>query len=628
MAEWRARLAAAFERVRLPLAVCCIVGGLAAVGVPIWSGWWTHHVQAVKGKAFEAKLASTPATAPAGPPSTVASSTTTAARSGSPAGPSVSSGVYGYGGATPQQATSQLTTPHDVATGSVLALLKIPAIGVDSFVVDGLTLNPAVWTPLLREGPAHLAGSALPGQSGNVVIFGHVNIWGSVFLNLHELKPGDQVILKTTWGRYVYSVTGSTEITPTDTAAVAPQKGPGTLELITCTGLLDAHRLVVTARLVSGQSAQAATAPSAAGGGKALPTTGPIGLVNHFVQLLAAGHASAAWGLWSPAWQAAHPEAAWAGAPPLPGGARLSDVTTVPYPNGETYVRGTITAPGPYGPQWSPAGFLVGTSGGRLQLLDGGLAGPTPLTDLQSQAVHLSKTKQQGQASCGPYTVTWTALRARTPGQWTQLTVTAPGGKALPALPLAPLAFSTYPTWCGDMLGDGSTELIITSAFTGAPSGEQQASIFELEPAGYRLLGQVTAWGDPAYPRPVAVNDMYPYQVLSSMVLDTVGSSGPVIAHPVWADTGLDFQPETQAFPAFLTGELRTALAGIAKAPTCRASGPPPCAAANYVLGYYDAWDLGEAPAILSQLDTTLPPADRSWMAAQAAMVREAVGTP
>lgn len=626
MSDWRARFGAVFERLRIPLALVCITGGLVAVAVPVWSGWWTQHIQAVKGREFSATLAARTSSTPAGG---TAPTIPTVARSGASSGqPSVTGAVYGSGGSSTHKVAPTLNVPHAAPTGAVLASLQIPAIGVDAFVVDGLTLNPSVWGPLLREGPAHLAGSALPGQPGNMVIFGHVNIWGSVFLNLHKLKPGDQIIVTASWGRYVYQVTGSQEIVPTDTAAVAPQNGPPTLQLITCTGILDAHRLVVAAKLVSGASAQSSTGSATQAGGGALPTTGAVGLVNRYVQLLAAGHASAGWALWAPAWQATHPEAAWAAVPPLPAGAQLSDVSIARYPNGETYVSGRVTAPGPYGPEWSPAGFVVGSAGGSLRLMAGGLSGPTPLTNLQAQAVHLSPTKQQGHAACGPYTVQWTAERGPTPGQWTQLSITGPAGKVLPPLPLPPLTFSTYPTWCGDMLGNGSTELILTAAFTGAATGEQQASVFELQPDGFQLLGQVTAWANPAYPKPEAVNGMYPYEVMSSMVLDVIGSHQEVITHPVWADTGLDFQPETQAFPQYLQQQLTAQLAAIAHAPACTSSGPPPCAGSDYVLAYYFAWDLRQGPSVLAKLDALLPPAERSWMAAQASMVREAIGAP
>ena len=49
MTDWRAKLVAGFERLRVPLAIVCIGGGLVAALVPVWSGWGTHHVQTVDG---------------------------------------------------------------------------------------------------------------------------------------------------------------------------------------------------------------------------------------------------------------------------------------------------------------------------------------------------------------------------------------------------------------------------------------------------------------------------------------------------------------------------------------------------------------------------------------------------
>jgi LPXTG-site transpeptidase (sortase) family protein len=219
-----------WSRLRLPLAGLCVAGGLASLGAPVWSGWWTARVQAGKGAAFQASLVSAQAAeiraAPA-PPVTGASAPPAAL------GPSPAPG------------------PRDVAPGDVLAELQIPAAQVDSFVLEGLTYEPAVWESLLRQGPAHVAGTALPGQPGNAVIFGHRDIWGAVFAHLDALRPGDPVTVVTAWGTFRYQVTGSRTILATDFGAVAPRHdGPATLQLVTCDGLWDQSRRVVEARLV------------------------------------------------------------------------------------------------------------------------------------------------------------------------------------------------------------------------------------------------------------------------------------------------------------------------------------------------------------------------------------------
>ena len=222
-----------WEAVRVPLAVGCILGGVVALTVPVWSGWWTARAQRVEANHFHHRLvAARPSGTPASGPTPSSSAPVSPAR--------------------PRSTPAGGHPARAVPPGGVLAQLRIPAISVDSFVLQGLTYAPDNWSRLLREGPAYLQASALPGQAGNVVIFGHLNIWGAVFLHLDRLKPGAAIDLRTTKGTYVYRVTGSQRISPTDFNAVAPRhRGPATLQLVTCSGLLAQWRLVVDATLVS-----------------------------------------------------------------------------------------------------------------------------------------------------------------------------------------------------------------------------------------------------------------------------------------------------------------------------------------------------------------------------------------
>ncbi len=234
-------------RLRIPLACACFVGGVIGLTLPAWSGWWTHYVQVRQTRVFQHELTSVaPAASSVGTPGSSATSS---------AMPSTPSSATSTG---PAASSTSASAAVDVPVGDPLAELSIPAIGVDAMVLEGLTYDPSVWTPLLRQGPAHVAGSALPGQPGNVVIFGHLNIWGAVFMHLGDVKPGDDVTLRTTWGTFTYRVTGSTLISQYDTAAVAAtHTGPATLQLVTCEGVLDQHRRVVEATLVpsAGQKA-------------------------------------------------------------------------------------------------------------------------------------------------------------------------------------------------------------------------------------------------------------------------------------------------------------------------------------------------------------------------------------
>jgi sortase A len=64
------------------------------------------------------------------------------------------------------------------------------------------------------------------------------------------LKPGDEVSLSTATQKYLYRVTGTQLVEPTDVSVMAPTDRP-TLTLISCYPyLIDKQRIVVSAELV------------------------------------------------------------------------------------------------------------------------------------------------------------------------------------------------------------------------------------------------------------------------------------------------------------------------------------------------------------------------------------------
>lgn len=121
--------------------------------------------------------------------------------------------------------------------------IQVPAIGVDAPVVQGDT-----WVQLKKGVGQHL-GSGAPGQPGNVVLSAHNDVFGEIFRDLDRLRPGDQVILFSARQQYVYVVTGSAIVEPTQVEVMAPTSGP-TVTLISCYPyMVDNKRIVVFADL-------------------------------------------------------------------------------------------------------------------------------------------------------------------------------------------------------------------------------------------------------------------------------------------------------------------------------------------------------------------------------------------
>jgi sortase A len=142
------------------------------------------------------------------------------------------------------------------AIGGPVGIISIPRIGLSMMVVEGTD------EIRLQAGPGHYPGTPLPGQAGNAAIAGHRTTYLAPFYHLDALVPGDQIGLTTVQGNFVYSVTGSEVVDPSDVAVVAATSTPQ-LTLTTCNPRFSAsQRLVVHAALVASALAHPNVAPT------------------------------------------------------------------------------------------------------------------------------------------------------------------------------------------------------------------------------------------------------------------------------------------------------------------------------------------------------------------------------
>jgi sortase A len=132
--------------------------------------------------------------------------------------------------------------------GDALTRIKIPALDVDTVVVEGTSASA------LRAGAGHYPSTPLPCEAGNVAIAGHRTTYGRPFANLDRLKNGDAIILETPIGTCTYEVTREPFIiAPTDFSVVANDPSKQMLTLTTCHPKGSAaKRLVIQATLTKG----------------------------------------------------------------------------------------------------------------------------------------------------------------------------------------------------------------------------------------------------------------------------------------------------------------------------------------------------------------------------------------
>lgn len=124
--------------------------------------------------------------------------------------------------------------------------IQIPAINVDAPIVQG-----DGWEQL-KKGVGQHIGTADPGDDGNMVLSAHNDIFGEIFRDLDQLKPGDQIIIHTNQRSYTYIISGYKIVEPTQTEVMEATSQPK-VTLISCYPyLVDDERIVVSARLQSG----------------------------------------------------------------------------------------------------------------------------------------------------------------------------------------------------------------------------------------------------------------------------------------------------------------------------------------------------------------------------------------
>jgi sortase A len=115
-----------------------------------------------------------------------------------------------------------------IQTGDSLTRIKIPALGLDTVVVEGITPSA------LRAGAGHYPQTPLPCEGGNVSIAGHRTTYGRPFGNVDQLKPGDTIELTTPIGGCVYQVAKDPwVVAPTEMSVLDPT-AERSLTLTTC----------------------------------------------------------------------------------------------------------------------------------------------------------------------------------------------------------------------------------------------------------------------------------------------------------------------------------------------------------------------------------------------------------
>jgi sortase A len=115
-------------------------------------------------------------------------------------------------------------TPPPAAAAGLIGRIEIPRLDVSVIVIEGST------EAILRHAAGHIAGTALPGEPGNVGISAHRDTF---FRPLRNIRRDDIITVTTLLGVYSYRVVSTVIVPPSDLSVLNPGSSQ-VLTLVTC----------------------------------------------------------------------------------------------------------------------------------------------------------------------------------------------------------------------------------------------------------------------------------------------------------------------------------------------------------------------------------------------------------
>lgn len=124
----------------------------------------------------------------------------------------------------PEHPASGAAAPARVGPDGLIGRIGIPRLDLSAVLLEGTSHKT------LRRAVGHIAGTALPGQPGNVGIAGHRDTF---FRPLRKVQENDIITLTTLGGEYRYRVVSIKVVSPDDVSVLNPD-GNEILTLVTC----------------------------------------------------------------------------------------------------------------------------------------------------------------------------------------------------------------------------------------------------------------------------------------------------------------------------------------------------------------------------------------------------------
>lgn len=147
--------------------------------------------------------------------------------------------------------------------------IQIGRIGLNHEVFEGHGLD------VLKYGPGHWTGTAMPGEKSNTVFPGHRTTHTRPFWDIDKIQKGDLVVFTTAAGRFTYQVTDTFIVNERDTW-IANSTDTATFTIFACHPKGSARqRYVVKGSMIASERNATSGGAGSGSGGSTSPTTQP-----------------------------------------------------------------------------------------------------------------------------------------------------------------------------------------------------------------------------------------------------------------------------------------------------------------------------------------------------------------
>jgi sortase A len=113
----------------------------------------------------------------------------------------------------------------DPKSSDVVGILEIPRIKAELPIVEGTAADD------LEKGVGHYKGTAYPQGKDQIVLSGHRD---TVFRRMGELKIGDELIMKLSYGSFTYRIESTKIVDADDRTVIVPTAPEEVLTVTTC----------------------------------------------------------------------------------------------------------------------------------------------------------------------------------------------------------------------------------------------------------------------------------------------------------------------------------------------------------------------------------------------------------